>query len=160
MSKPSSIERFFLNAKGLFTLVAELVETAHKQGLKIVNPKLVNFAGIVLFNIDKKTVIDKFIERSYPHWDLIFKRDEGFFFENAGSVFVGLPLDRVNAFRELFILKMEDGELFISEDDREALWEYFESLVRISISFLQEDKTRNKYNIDIDKVTKIWNVSY
>jgi hypothetical protein len=158
-STPSSMERFILNARGLFNLISELVENAHKQGFKIVNPKLVGFAGIVLFNIDKSFVINKFIEKSHLHWDKILNKDDTFFFENASDVFVGLPTDKINAFKDLYSLKNQDGTNFVEDDDKDALWEYFESLVRISITYLLEDSSRNKFNLDLPNLCLKWKIN-
>jgi hypothetical protein len=154
--KPNTVDRFFMNVEGLFQLISELVNSAYQSGYKIVSPYLVNFAGFVLFRLDKKFVIDTFIEKSHNHWEEIRVKDEEFFISSAGTVFAGLPLDSVNAFKELFLLKTKTGERFVSEDDRDALWEYFESLVRISIHYLQEDPKRNKWGIDMDKVISQW----
>ena len=154
--KPNTSERFFMNVEGLFQLISELVNSAYQAGHKIVSPYLVNFAGFVLFRLDKSFVIDTFIEKSHTHWDEIRLKDEDFFVSSAGTVFAGLPLDSVNAFKELFLLKTKTGERFVSEDDRDALWEYFESLVRISIHYLQEDPRRNKWGLDVDKTVGLW----
>ena len=110
--KPNTSERFFMNVEGLFQLISELVNSAYQAGHKIVSPYLVNFAGFVLFRLDKSFVIDTFIEKSHPHWEEIRLKDEDFFVSSAGTVFAGLPLDSVNAFKELFLLKTKTGERF------------------------------------------------
>jgi len=155
-SLPTTVERFFMNVEGLFQLISELVNSAYQSGHKIVSPYLVNFAGFVLFKLDKEYVIKTFIEKSHKHWDQIRLKDEDFFVTSAGKVFAGLPMDSVNAFKELFLLKMSNGERFVSDDDRDAIWEYFESLVRISIHYLQEDPKRNIWGIDLTKIIHLW----
>lgn len=155
-SLPTTVDRFFMNVEGLFQLISELVNSAYQSGHKIVSPYLVNFAGFVLFKLDKEFVIKTFIEKSHKHWEQIRIKDEDFFITSAGKVFAGLPMDSVNAFKELFLLKMSNGERFVSEDDRDAIWEYFESLVRISIHYLQEDPTRNIWGMDLPKVIHLW----
>lgn len=155
-SLPTTVERFFMNVEGLFQLISELVNSAYQSGHKIVSPYLVNFAGFVLFKLDKEFVIKTFIEKSHKHWDQIRIKDEDFFINSAGKVFAGLPMDSVNAFKELFLLKTSNGERFVSEDDRDAIWEYFESLVRIAIHYLQEDPRRNTWGIDLPKTIYLW----
>lgn len=155
-SLPTTVERFFMNVEGLFQLISELVNSAYQSGHKIVSPYLVNFAGFVLFKLDKEFVIKTFIEKSHKHWEQIRIKDEDFFVTSAGKVFAGLPMDSVNAFKELFLLKMSNGERFVSDDDRDAIWEYFESLVRISIHYLQEDPTRNIWGMDLPKIIHLW----
>jgi hypothetical protein len=131
---PSSLDRFFLNAQGLFDLIYDLVLCASKKGIKTVEPEIVKFAGVVIFTaMNKQFVIKKFIEKSYDHWQKIYHRDEKFFLDHAQDVFVGLPLEDVNAFRQLFVVP--DA---LTEDDKETLWEFFESLIRISIIYLSE----------------------
>lgn len=155
-SLPTTVERFFMNVEGLFQLISELVNSAYQSGYKIVSPYLVNFAGFVLFKLDKHFVIRTFIEKSHEHWEQIRLKDEDFFLNSAGKVFAGLPMDNVNAFKELFTLNMKNGEKFVSDDDRDAIWEYFESLVRISIHYLQENPSRNIWKIDMDKTISLW----
>ena len=154
---PTTVERFVLNMEGLFQLISELVDSAYKSNYKIVNPTLVNLAGFVLFKLDKEYIIKTFIEKSHPHWELIKKRDEDFFINAAGKVFAGLPVDAIGAFKELILLRTSTGERFITEDDRDAIWDYFESLVRISLHYLSENPEKNnKWNIDLDKVQLMW----
>jgi hypothetical protein len=153
---PTTAERFFMNVEGLFQLVSELVNTSYQSGYKIVSPYLVNFAGFVLFKMDKEFVLRSFIEKSHKNWNQILIRDEEFFVNSAGKVFAGLPLDSVNAFRDLFLLKTNSGERFVSEDDRDAMWDYFDSLVRISIHWLQENPEQNKWFMDMDELIRKW----
>lgn len=145
-----------MNVEGLFQLISELVNLAYQSGYKIVSPYLVNFAGFVLFKLDKEFILKTFIEKSHPHWDQILNRDEEFFVHSAGKVFAGLPLDSVNGFKELFLLKSSNGERFVSEDDRDAMWDYFESLVRISIHYLLEHPGKNIWKIDMDATVAKW----
>lgn len=156
VSLPTTVERFFMNVEGLFQLVSELVNSAYQAGHKIVSPYLVNFAGFVLFKLDKEFILKTFIEKSYEHWEQIRVRDEDFFVHSAGKVFAGLPLDSVNAFKELFLVGTSKGDRFVSEDDRDALWDYFESLVRISIHYLQEHPEKNIWKIDVESVFLKW----
>jgi hypothetical protein len=155
-SLPTTVERFFMNVEGLFQLISELVNTAYQSGYKVVSPYLVNFAGFVIFKLNKEFVLKTFIEKSHKHWEQIRVKDEDFFISHAGQVFAGLPLDEVNAFKELFVLKTKSGERFVSDDDRDAIWEYFESLVRISIHYLQEHPTENVWNVDMEKNISSW----
>jgi len=153
---PTTVERFFMNVEGLFQLVSELVNTSYQSGYQIVSPYLVNFAGFVLFKMEKEFVLRSFIDKSHKHWNQILVRDEDFFINSAGKVFAGLPLDSVNAFRELFLLKTKSGERMVSEDDRDAMWDYFDSLVRISIHWLQENPEQNKWIMDMDELIRKW----
>lgn len=155
---PSAIDRFFTNAQGLFDLIYELVTDAYKRGLINIEPELVKFAGRVIFTaLDRKVVIHNFIKRSYPHWDKIMNKDEKFIIENANTVFVGLPLDKVNAFKDLFT-----NPDALTEDDKDAFWDYFESKVRISIIYLHENPNLVSEllgsNIEVKKLASIWKI--
>lgn len=155
-SLPTTVDRFFMNVEGLFQLISELVNSAYQSGYKVVSPYLVNFTGFILFKMNKDYVIRTFIEKSHKHWNEIRVKDEDFFLNHAIHVFSGLPLDDVNSFKELFLLKTAAGDRFVSDDDRDAIWEYFESLVRISIHYLQENPSKNVWNIDMDKTISLW----
>jgi len=172
---PPTEERFHQNVVGLSQLVYDLVSNAYSQGYKIIQPAMVEFASLILNSYDKKTLIETFIKHSHKHWDQIKRREESFFDKNCHDIFKGLPMNNVDAFKKLFTLKNENGEHVIKQDDRDAIWDFFESLIKISINHIHQNrkptiKTSNNgtkepiytqvyfNDIDLNHHANVWNV--
>src|SRR5579885_115460 len=90
--------------------------------------------------MDKRTLIDNFILYSHMHWGQIKRREEKFFNENAKDVFKDLPLGNVDAFKQLFNLKDEKGNFVIDPKDKDVIWDYFQSFVKICIHYIHRHR--------------------
>lgn len=157
MSEPDSKERFVLNTESLFGLVEDLIQNAYNNGYKTIEPSMIRFVNTLFRTMDSDYIIQRFISRSRKHWEKIKNRDESFFIENASSVFEGLSLENINAFKNLFELTKEDEqEPYVVDEDREAIWDHFQSLVKISLSYLKENPNANKWGIHVEKELEIW----
>jgi len=137
---PPPEERFHQNVIGLSQLVYDLVSNANSRGYKTIHPSTVEFASLLLMGYDKKSLIETFIKHSHKHWDQIKRRDENFFDKNCHDIFKGLPMNNVNAFRELFMLKDSNGNHVIKAEDRDAIWDFFESLIKIGINYIHQNR--------------------
>lgn len=130
-------DRFHRNVIDLTQLIHELVEDAHNRGYQIINPNLIILGSMFLQGYNKQSLINNFITYSHAdYWEEIRHRDENFFSEHASKIFQGLPVNNVNAFKELFVLKDANGQPVISQEDRDVIWEYFDSLIIISIKYV------------------------
>lgn len=151
-SRPPPEERFHHNIIELGQVIHDLVEKVNSKGHKIINPEVVNFAVCILSKLNHVSVIDTFIRKSsYDEegnpvpfkehcWTKIRARDRKFFLENAGEIFSNLPSNRVDAFGRMFSLKDEDDNPVVPKEDEDEIWEYFESLVRISIKYVHQKR--------------------
>ncbi len=135
---PAEEERFMTNVLDLIDLVHELSTICWEAGKKEINPQLVMFAENYIGNLDPVKLIDVFIKHSYMHWDSIRDRDEEFFIKNAHLIFQQLPIDtkNINAFKMFFTAVDDKGEYIIEQDDRDAIWDIFDSLVKICIKYI------------------------
>ncbi len=137
-SLPEPEERFSSNMFDLYNFVSDLILNAHNRGIKVVSPTLVTLAGAFLSSFDKKIVLLKFVEHSHKHWTKIHDNQDDFFINHASKVFVSLPIDSVNAFRELFIIKDGQNKPIISDEDKACIFDFFKSLVKTSIRYLEK----------------------
>lgn len=144
---PSHEERFHNNMIDLGKLLHELISTCYDRGITIVNPVLVPMAMTYVEGMEKRKVIENFIERSKHVWDKILQRDESFFAENTQQLFMDLPNDAVKAVATLFTARDKEGKYIISEDDREAIWVFFDSFLKICIKYIH-DKREPKVKTD------------
>lgn len=155
MAQPTAADRFFMNVDGLYSLILELVTSSYNKGIKTVNPVLIQLGKGVLASFSHTEIINGFIGKSHLYWSQIKNKEDSFFINHASDVFIGLPLDNVNAFRDLFTKKI-DGEDIITADDKDTLYEYFECLIRVSISYMLEDPKRNKWGLDLEALKAEW----
>jgi hypothetical protein len=138
MSAPKEEERFMANVLDLSDLVHELTSICWDEGFKDVNPTLIVLAKAYLSNYDKVELIETFITYSNEYWDEIKKRNENFFIEHSGKIFAHLPVGKgnISAFKMLFTTKDKDGNPVINNNDRDAVWDMFDSLVKICIKYI------------------------
>ena len=137
---PSPVERFRANMDAIFDLINELVVKANQQGCTVVSSLMVSLGTIYLKSQNPDELITSFIDRSYLYWDQIHIKDEKFFNENLGTVFSGISKSNSDAFLVLATAKDKSGKPIISEEDREGIWTYIRSFVKISIHYIHEKR--------------------
>lgn len=133
---PSEEDRFHRNVVDMSNLIGDLVTIAFEKGYNIVNPALVTVASNILNSYDKTKLITNFIEKSHPHWKMVLRKNELFFIEHAQEIFGDLPLSSVDAFKKLFTLVDDKKQPVIEKEDRESIWDFFHSLVKICIKHI------------------------
>lgn len=138
MTRPSEEERFMINVLDLSDLVHELTSQCWEMGVKEINPMLIVAARAYLSNYDKKELIETFTTYSHTYWEEIRNRNENFFIEHSHKIFSHLPIGKgnIDAFKMLFTSKDENGEFVICQDDRDAVWDMFDSLTKICIKYI------------------------
>jgi hypothetical protein len=177
MQSPSEEERFSANVGGVTNFVQSKIEKLYKNGIQDINPLLIQLAHVYLTTLDKKYLLDTFIEHSHSHWEKIRLREESFFLENCSTIFGKLPVDKgnIDAFKMLFSKKDDKGNFVITSDDKATIWEFFASFVKISIKYIhrirevymeegQDGKFRPRYryqhfpNIKVRELAKLWGI--
>jgi len=165
--RPPAQDRFMCNIDDLIDIVKKRLTETAERGYDVLSPTLIAFAGRVITNLSPHKVIGIFISNSHMHWSRIRERNEEFFLENAAGIFKDLPLsESIDAFQRLFRLRDENGELVLSQEHRDELWDAFTALVRISINYIHDERlyTADGYKyeffpeIDLEKEAKLWNV--
>ena len=137
-SGPPEEERFIRNVLELSDLIHELTSICWDEGIKDVNPALIILAKAYLKKYNKIEMIETFILHSHKCWDEIEERRENFFNVHAAAIFAHLPVKEgnISAFKMLFTSKDDKGEHIIIQEDRNAIWDYFHSLVKICIKYV------------------------
>jgi len=135
---PSEEERFSINTNDLSDLVHELTSKCWDNGHKEIQPILINLAQGYLNSLDKTLLMETFITHSHMYWEEIRLRNENFFVEHSGEIFGQLPVEQgnIDAFKMLFTSKDVKGNPLIEEEDRDAIWEMFGSLVKICVKYI------------------------
>lgn len=140
ITTPDEATRFFDNITDLSEYTFDLVSNLFNSGVKIVNPSVVKLASCVVEGLDKDKLITGYIMHSYKHWNQIKDHNRYFFSKDGCDIFGKLPLNSVQAFRDLFTLKKEDGTHVVDGEDADILWEYFESLCKIGIKYIHNKR--------------------
>jgi len=123
-SHPPQI-RFKNNVMSFSELISDLVTSAHVNHIPITTTStMINIARVALQNIDADTTMTSFIEKSYPHWDAIKKKDVDFFLKSGMVIFNGLPEKNIEDFSFLFRCNVyipEDANVKMSVDLYKAI---------------------------------------
>lgn len=134
---PPEEDRFKGNISGLVEFIHELISQCADDGKTEIDPSVIHLAAGFVDSYDSDVLIKHFIERSYKYWTNILDREEKFFRENCADVFVDLPMKEVNAFSDLF---KTEGDPIICQDDKDCIWEYFDSFIKISIKYVHRER--------------------
>ena len=142
MSAPPEEDRFVANVIDLSDLVHELVSQCWDSGIRDINPILLIAAKAYLQSYNRVEFIRTFIQYSHMYWDEIHDRSEEFFITHSHSVFAHIPVGKgnIDAFKMLFTSKDPDGEFIIGPEDRDAIWDMFDSLVKICIKYIHRER--------------------
>lgn len=130
--------RFLRNIVDLTKLMHELISLCHKEGKTKIEPGFIILVGSLIERYDKVIIIENFIGYSYEFWNQIEKKEESFFSVNCSKVFRDLPEDYVTMFKELFEARDNKGNSIIIKEDKDAIWDYFHSLIKICIKYIHK----------------------
>lgn len=156
MSKiPPEEERFAMNVNIMVQAIHESVQRLWDAGNHELNPGLIQLASAVISQYDKHDLIQGFIKNSHELcWNLIKTRDENFFIKNASEVFKSLPIDKVNLFRNVFLMKDTAGKSVVPDSLKAQLWDLFDAMVKISIKYVHNNRGAYSVNTESGPVKK------
>lgn len=139
---PTHQERFYKNLIDFGYLIKELLSICHSKGCNVINPVILTIGINYVANMDKVKIIENFIEYSHLVWDKIVSRDETFFAdkENGKKLFSELPIDIVEQIYVLLISKDSNGNSIITEEDKNSVWDYADSWVKICIKYIHDKR--------------------
>lgn len=141
---PPEEDRFQANGVGLAKVAHTKITKLYNLGYKTVNPQLVEVAACLVQGFDKVTLIEGFIRRSHPHWEIIKKKNISFFMDHSDTIFGELPMENVNAFKDLFTLKTDSGEKLLKDSDVKEIWGFLIPMLKICIKYVH--KKRGPYS--------------
>ena len=109
------------------------------------------------YSNNKRVVIEKFIEKSYPFWNKIHVKDIQFFYQNADSILGGFATEKASMFRSILDAKdPKTGKKVLTTNDMDILWKYFHSFVVISIGYLERNSALVKVYPLTPEIKSIW----
>lgn len=135
------MDLFKENVLDLVNWLSDLISYIYDQGYRnIPAPTIVKMAVNFIEKQTSKVMIETFIDKSYSHWDQIEKKEEQFFFDNISTIFGDLPLTALDAFKSLFLLTDNKGNKVVDVDDREYIWDAFNTLIQLSVRYIHEQR--------------------
>lgn len=120
-----------------------------------------SLAEAYLKSMDKVTLLRSFVKRTMPYWKSIREKDSNFFIHNAESIFGEVKaVDLPGALKSIYTAVTSRGEPIIPYSDRDAIFNYFSSLIKISIKYLNENLQHEDIPIDIDinRECQLWGI--
>lgn len=152
----SHVDRFYDNMIDLYSLIHELISICYEKGYTQVNPNMVQLVGTFLQAYDRNKIIDNFIEYSHDYWYDIISRDEKSICNNIKHIFRDLPSDKVDAFRVLYEARDKQGNRIVDKEDIDAIWDFFDSLIKICVKYIHDKRNPNMKKCDDGKLKPVY----
>jgi hypothetical protein len=149
------------NITGLIALCIDIITDAQNAGFTSINIGLMDIALAALSKWNPSELIDDFIKKSHPYWDQIRLRDQVFFESNMAEIFAKVPLIDMSAVAALFQAKHPDTkELLVPDADREAIWDFLSSMVKICIKFIHQERKPCLYPVGDGKYRPFYQTKF
>lgn len=152
-------ERFKKNFMTLVDICIDMVEEGESQNISSVSSTMMNIAKIFISKLTPEFLIERFVRKTYEHWDRIYEKDISYF-TNLGlnlfnmteqkgvdgmldgdekGLFGAISIEHIAGFKNLLSATyVEDGntiEIFDAER-AEDVWKIMHSFVKQSISYI------------------------
>lgn len=139
--EPTQTDKFEATMCSLCDNIKGMVTDVYEIGHKRIHPNLMDAVKAYLLDKEIHAVIEKFVEGSVEFWEQLRAHDEEFFVKNVSKVFGTLPYpDEIAEFSRLFLLRDIDGERMLAKEDRDIIWEHFDSMIRICIVYIHQGR--------------------
>jgi len=132
---PSEEERLHANMLGMLDALISIVAYLDSHNKTTIPPIILTGGRKVIEKYDKKSLITMLVAKSEEHWDKIHEKKEDFFINNADKIFAMFGTDKVTIFTTLFTATDTSGKKLVSEQNKENLWRFIHSMVKISIKY-------------------------
>ena|SRR3990167_8530761 len=127
--------------------LGEIINDANLRGYRGVDGEILKKVQSYIDQYDAHQLIISYIQYSYQFWAQMADRDENFFLANCGAIFGFLPIDKsdqaffTQVISNLISARDGNGNSYITDDDKDYLWDSFATLNRISVNFMIADST-------------------
>lgn len=136
----AAVDKFAANVKSFIEYLRDLFQDCKESGHQIVPDILLEMGIQVVEGYSTRDLIESLIETSYEHWRHIHERNDLYFNQNLDSVFAGLKMQNVKLFEKLLTTRDSKDQLVVSDQDRENIWDYLNSFVKLALQFIHETR--------------------
>ena len=134
-------QRFVEKVCSFCEFFKQVLEQAQTEGLETpASPFIMDIVKNFIKKEDPHKAITTFILRSHESWERAQLREKDYFRKDALNFFQGIPSTSVESFNGLFDMKKKNGELLIDESMQGRLWEFFDSLITVSIIYVHQQR--------------------
>jgi len=139
-SAPAEPERFYACVLTLMEVAKDASVELAALGKGSISAGMIDIARNFLAHRDRNELIQLFIREGHEEcWDKVKTRDDRFFLENAERLFGKVRGFDLNLFQDVF-QKDANGNFLLSADLIEDVWLNLESMVRISINYVHNQR--------------------
>jgi hypothetical protein len=156
----------------LSDFIYNLLVKLNNSGYNAIQAELILAASAVMQTYDQDELIKSFIDKSVLLWDHINTRNEAFMNKNAFSIFTAVPTEHISSFQEIFTSVGDNGNPIVDGEDRNTIWIFMESFVKISIKYIHDwqqpyvldgkSRYRRRYplpdGVSLHEHSKKWNI--
>lgn len=134
-------EGFQVNILDLLNLCINIVNNIIKAGIEPpCSVAILNIAYDYIKARDPDSIITSFIDSSSQAWDLFHTKDEKVLFSNIHALFPGIPAAQLDSVTKIFSMKDKKGQPIVTESDREAIWDFVEGFIGLSIYYIHQNR--------------------
>jgi hypothetical protein len=136
MALPVPEERFKTRLIEFIEFTKSVIVDANNAGIHTpVAPLILDLGKIFIEKEDAGKIVQTFTIRSIKNWDRIKSRDIQFIRGEGMSFFNGVPESNLKAFSDLYNVLRPDGTKLFNESVTDIVFDYFDSLVRLSVCY-------------------------
>ncbi len=136
MALPPPEERFKTRLIEFIEFTKSVIVDANNAGIHTpVAPLILDLGKAFIEKEDAGKIVQTFTIRSLKSWDRIKARDIHFIKNESFSMFNGVPESNLEAFRKLHDVMRPDGTRLFNEALTDMTFDYFDSLVRLSVCY-------------------------
>lgn len=140
MAEPTIAQKFKYNVSELIGLVEETLQYMSSKGVSIPLGDIVLGMGKATVDAENEvSLIEGFIRSSIPFWPAIKARKEEDMAQHIGLILGKLPQGLADMVQGTLKMK-QGGELVIAPETMNAIWEYLESLVTLSVRYIHQKR--------------------
>jgi len=119
----------------MISFLDELIEQFSEVLLFRTKADLIIFRMFLIDQIDVNSIMSMFIEKVLPYKEMIDNRDDEFFLNHCSLMdsmnYSETNKDRLNYFKTLWTSEK------IDEDDKKAIWEWFDTFIFLSEKYIK-----------------------
>lgn len=144
MTSISPEDKFVKNIQDFMNFGESLLTECYEKKITTLNPNGISYAIIFVNEKIKekgnKWMVEEFIKKTYVDWNKMKKKDHEYFMKKLPELLPILKQSHTDELCKLFVGKDKTGKEYVSDDDRDCLWEYMNSFIKITINYVHYNR--------------------
>lgn len=135
-----TVSKFAKNIEEFINMLREIFNDCKESGCQIVPDILLEIGIREIKSYATREIIESLIDCSNYHWEEMHEKNESYFEKNLALIFSGLKMENVGLFKKLLVAQDENGELIVTDIDRDNIWNYLHAFIKLTLSFIHEER--------------------